>query len=160
MLSTLQSVVKFRMCKEQKNNRKLERMKAIQITESITEKETAIEWRERKIAWKKEKGRKWNLPTVRLCRRWEVATFVRQNKDPVLHATGHDHPANVTCSLSWGPGSSVNIISRLRNGRTRNRSSIPGEWKKKTFLFAIGCRHVLEPTEPFIQRSLWVLPTR
>jgi len=31
------------MCKEQKNNRKLERMKAIQITESITEKETAIE---------------------------------------------------------------------------------------------------------------------
>jgi hypothetical protein len=28
------------MCKKQKNNRKLERMKAIQINESITEKET------------------------------------------------------------------------------------------------------------------------
>jgi hypothetical protein len=31
--------VKFRICKEEKKNRKLERMKAIQIKEIITERE-------------------------------------------------------------------------------------------------------------------------
>jgi hypothetical protein len=42
------------MCKEQKNNRKPERMKAIQIKESITEKETDS----KRMKREREQGRK------------------------------------------------------------------------------------------------------
>jgi hypothetical protein len=46
------------MCEEQKNNRKLERMNAIRIKDSITEKETYSNRMKRKTESKEERKRK------------------------------------------------------------------------------------------------------